>query len=154
VTSQEPVKNPEGSIKEFMPQSRYRNVGDIPLNRYGAGPFCKFKIPNDRNFCGVYAVVAEDRIKYIGECVNLSSRYNMGYGTISPRNCFVGGQETNCRLNNLILQEASTGAKISLWFLPSDEYKAIEQELRASERPDWNEPSIRGPNGARAGFRT
>jgi hypothetical protein len=78
----------------------------------------------------------------------------MGYGTISPRNCFVGGQETNCRLNNLILQEASTGAKISLWFLPSDEYKAIEQELRASERPDWNEPSIRGPNGARAGFRT
>lgn len=134
----EPEKNPDGSIKEFMPQSRYHNGGDVPLNRYGGGPFCKFKIHNDRNFCGVYAVVVEDQVKYIGECANLSSRYNMGYGNISPRNCFVGGQETNCRLNNLIFLKASVGAKLSLWFFPTDEYKAIEQELRNSERPEWN----------------
>ena len=29
-------------------------------------------------------------------------RYNNGYGRISPRNCFQGGQSTNCRVNNLI----------------------------------------------------
>lgn len=134
----EPEKNLDGSIKEFMPQSRYHIGRDIPLNRYGGGPYCKFKIPNDRNLCGVYAMVVEDQVKYIGECENLSSRYNMGYGNISPRNCFVGGQETNCRLNNLIFLKASVGAKLSLWFLPTDEYKAIEQELRNSERPEWN----------------
>jgi hypothetical protein len=62
----------------------------------------------------------------------------MGYGIISPRNCFIGGQETNCRLNNLILLAARGGAKLSLWFLPTDEYKGVEHELRASEKPEWN----------------
>ncbi len=134
----EPVRNSDGSISEFMPQSRYRNAGHIPLNRHGAGPFCKFKITNGRKVCGVYAITVEDRVKYIGECTDLSSRYNVGYGTISPRNCFVGGQETNCRLNNLILLAARGGARLSLWFLPTDEYKAVEHELRASEKPEWN----------------
>src|SRR5713226_473709 len=134
----EPARNPDGSIKEIMPQSRYRNSSGFPLNRYGAGPFCKFKIPNDRKFCGVYAITVEDSVKYIGECVDLTSRYNMGYGTISPRNCFAGGQETNCRLNNLILLAVRGGAKVSLWFLPTDEFKAVEHELRGSEKPEWN----------------
>jgi len=133
-----PERNPDGSIREIMPQSRYRNGGDLSLNRYGGGPFCKFKIPNGRNYGGVYAVVVEGVVKYIGECVNLSSRYNMGYGNISPRNCFVRGQETNCRLNNLILLAAKDGTHPILWFLPTKEYKVVERELRDSERPDWN----------------
>jgi hypothetical protein len=134
----EPEMNPDGSIREFMPQSRYRNDGNVPRNRYGDGPFCKFKIPNGPNYCGVYAIVDEGLAKYIGECVNLSSRYNMGYGNISPRNCFVGGQETNCRINNLIFLAAKRGARLSLWFHPTKEYKAIEQELRDLVKPEWN----------------
>lgn len=134
----EPETNTDGSIKEFMPQSRYRNNDSLPRNHYGDGPFCKFKIPNGRNHCGVYAIVAETLPKYIGECVNLSSRYNMGYGNISPRNCFVGGQETNCRINNLILLALVHGTRLSLWFHPTKEYRTIEQELRDLERPEWN----------------
>ena len=134
----ESERNSNGSIKEFLPQSRYRNRSGLPLNRYGHGPFCKFKIPNGQNYCGVYAILADGHIKYIGECANLSSRYNMGYGNISPRNCFRGGQETNCRLNNLILLAAKRSAELSLWFLRTEEYKTIEQELRASEKPEWN----------------
>ncbi len=121
-----------------MPQSRYKNADNLSLNRYGRGPFLKFKIQNRHSFSGVYAVVTDGVVRYIGECQNLSSRYNMGYGNISPRNCFVGGQETNCRLNNLILCAAKEGAAMSLWFLRTEDYKAIERELRYSECPGWN----------------
>lgn len=134
----EPERNPDGSVKQYMPQSRYKNRKNLPLNMYGKGPFGKFRIPNNYNVSGVYAVVVEGELKYIGECLNLSSRYNMGYGIISPRNCFVGGQETNCRLNNLIYQTANAGRKISLWFMQTKDYKAIERKLRASDPPEWN----------------
>ena len=121
-----------------MPQSRYLNIGAVPRNRYGNGPFCKFRIPNGHNLCGIYAILVDGLAKYIGECVNLSARYNMGYGNISPRNCFVGGQETNCRINSLILTASQKGAHITLWFHSSKRYKAVEQELLALEKPKWN----------------
>jgi len=127
-----------GQIKQFMPQSRYRNIKKLPLNKYGEGPFCRFKIPNNYNVSGVYAISVENKIKYIGECLNLSSRYNMGYGIISPRNCFSDGQETNCRINNLIYKTANSGSRISLWFLQTENYKAIESKIRESEQFEWN----------------
>jgi len=133
-----PARNPDGELKQYMPQSRYNNKNHLPLNRYGKEPFCKFKIPNVNNESGVYAVVVDGEIKYIGECLNLSSRYNMGYGIISPRNCFVGGQETNCRLNNLIYQAANARRKISLWFMQTEDYKAVERKLLESVSPEWN----------------
>lgn len=132
------AKCAEGKILEFTPQTRYANHGSVPLNKYGSGAFCKFKIPNKHNTCGVYAIVIHDKVKYIGECVNLSKRYNMGYGNISPKNCFKGGQETNCRLNQLILNAAKAGSRVSLWFLATNEYKIVEAKLRSSERYEWN----------------
>lgn len=127
-----------GLGKEFIPQGRYRNDKGLPLNKYGSGPFCKFKIPNNFNKSGVYAIVVEGVVKYIGECLNLSSRFNMGYGNISPRNCFVGGQETNCRINSLIYNHARQGKNIALWFFHTENYKSIEHELRESQELEWN----------------
>lgn len=138
VCALEPRRDADGSIQEFFPQARYKNERGLPLNRYGMGPFCKFTIPTRILASGVYAITSGEDLKYIGECQNLSDRYNMGYGNISPRNCFVGGQETNCRVNSLVLNEAGTGASLSLWFLETDDYKRIEQELRSSRRPPWN----------------
>jgi hypothetical protein len=60
------------------------------------------------------------------------------YGNISPRNCFRGGQETNCRLNNLVYLAAAAGEKISLWFFPTADYKAMEDALRATLKLAWN----------------
>lgn len=134
----EPKRIPDESIWEFMPQERYMNTDNIPLNRYGNGPFCKFTIPKTIIASGVYAMTSDKVVKYIGECQNLSSRVNMGYGNISPRNCFIGGQETNCRVNNLIFNEAKLGSVLSLWFLETDNYKYIEQKLRNSMHPPWN----------------
>ena len=138
VSEIEPLRNPDGSVQEFMPQSRYANRSAIKLNKYGQGPFCKFKIPNRFNHSGVYAVIASTKVMYIGETINLSTRYNMGYGNISPRNCFLKGQETNCRLNNLICHAAKRGEHLSLWILKTDNYKVIEANLRASLKPEWN----------------
>ena len=113
-------------------------MASLPLNRYGKGPFCKFIIPRNIECCGVYALVVNGKVEYIGECAGLSSRFNRGYGNISPRNCFVGGQETNCRINNLVLQQIKAGLDVSVWFLATHEYKSVERELRESLPLSWN----------------
>jgi hypothetical protein len=133
-----PVRSANGSLRLYMPQERYRNVRSLPLNRYGEGPFCKFTIDKGFQTTGVYALTVEGLIRYVGECANLSSRFNVGYGNISPKNCFKGGQETNCRLNNLIYTTAEAGQCIALWFLPTADFKSIEAFLRSSLRPNWN----------------
>jgi hypothetical protein len=103
-------------VAEVNPQSRYANTKQLGLNKYGAGPFCKFAISSTYAECGVYAITVNAQVMYIGECVNLSSRYNAGYGQISPRNCYSGGQETNCRINNLIYEEATNSHDIECGF--------------------------------------
>jgi len=134
----EPTYGPDGSIQQFTPQDRYKNVRNLPLNKYGAGPFCKFKIPSRFQSSGVYALTMDYDIRYIGECANLSARYNAGYGNISPKNCFRGGQETNCRLNNLVYLPAAAGERISLWFFQTTDYKAVEMILRSTLKLIWN----------------
>jgi len=138
VCSIEPERGPNGTIITFMPQSEYANTDNLPLNKYGAGPFCRFKIPWNIKHPGVYALVMANDIKYIGECIDLSSRFNSGYGNISPRNCFIRGRETNCRINHLIFKEILAGSKITLWFLNTSNYKSIEAELRVRLLSSWN----------------
>jgi len=133
-----PVCGSDGVLTQFMPQNRYRNACDVPLNKYGAGPFCKFKIPGRFSRCGVYAMIADSELRYIGECANLSKRFNMGYGNISPKNCFKGGQETNCRINNLVYVTILGGERLSLWFFRTAEYKFVEIALREALKPLWN----------------
>lgn len=134
----QPMLSVDGAINAHMPQSRYANVRGDPLNRYGAGPFCKFVIPRTYRQSGVYLVFAGDDLKYVGECANLSARFNAGYGNISPKNCFKGGQETNCRLNNLIYVATTGGEALTLWFHPTPDYKAVEATLRSKLRAPWN----------------
>lgn len=134
----DPERNEDGSIREFLPQDRYRNAAMVPLNNYGHGPFCKFKIRSDIARSGVYTFIAGNEVRYVGECENLSSRFNLGYGNISPRNCYLGGQETNCRINNLVLESIKGGLKISLWFHETKDYKLVESVFRSSQRFGWN----------------
>jgi hypothetical protein len=132
------MRDANGTLMSFEPQSRYQNARNLPLNKYGRGPFGKFKIPTTVGTAGVYAIIVNDVTSYIGECENLSTRYNMGYGNISPRNCFVGGQETNCRINTLIFLAATQGRRISLWFHKTEAFKSIERDLRSNLKPEWN----------------
>lgn len=138
VTDITPRRSADGAVEALFPQFRYANARGEPLNSYGAGPFCKFRIPLSYRESGVYCIVAGDDLKYIGECANLSARFNAGYGNISPKNCFKGGQETNCRLNNLIYTTATIGEELTLWFYRTPEYKALETTLRSTLRAPWN----------------
>lgn len=133
-----PKRDVDGNVERLMPQSHYQNSGNICLNKYGQGPFCRFRIPSDYHQAGVYTIIVDGVVSYIGECENLSRRYNMGYGNISPRNCFVGGQETNCRVNTLIFYASTEGHKITLWFFKTAAFKSVERELRALLKPEWN----------------
>lgn len=109
-----PELNEDGLPKEYKPQAEYKNNKNISLHKYGYGPFCRFKIPSEYNGkIGVYVIKVGDQIKYVGECEDLGKRFNMGYGVISPRNCYKGGQSTNCRINNLILQMFKNRLSIS-----------------------------------------
>jgi hypothetical protein len=133
-----PYRNPDGTVRQFMPQDRYKNLWGILLNKYGKGPFCKFQIPTKIETSGVYVITIDHAIRYVGECENFSTRFNAGYGNISPRNCFVGGQDTNCRLNNLVYSAAVAGETVLLWFFKTTDYKTVEAELRSTLRPPWN----------------
>lgn len=133
-----PVLDGDGSVRQFMPQDRYHNLRCVALNKYGAGPFCKFKIPPGIHSSGVYVLTINEEIRYVGECAALSGRFNNGYGNISPKNCFKGGQETNCRINNLVYCAAVSGERISLWFFQTGEHKVMEAALRSALRLAWN----------------
>lgn len=127
----EPKRTETGEIWVDLPQSRYNNKKGLGLHEYGEGEFCKFKLNNAKSVSGVYAWVLEGETEpiYIGETNNLKKRFCMGYGTISPRNCYIGGQKTNCKMNQVVLKEYSNGRKIKIYFLKANEYKKIELEL-------------------------
>lgn len=134
----EPARGADKTVEPCMPQGRYANARNLPLNKYGKGPFCRFRIPNRFKTSGVYVLTINGEIRYVGECADLSARFNTGYGNISPKNCFKGGQETNCRLNNLVYLAAVAGERISLWFFQTADYKAMESALRSTLKLAWN----------------
>lgn len=128
-----------GVALEFLPPNRYNNKKNYSLHKFGKGPFCKFTIDGKYSGkIGVYLIVLDDAVCYVGECIDLKKRFNAGYGNISPRNCFVNGQSTNCRINSLILESFKNNKSISLYFLKTDNRSGIERELIKKLRPAWN----------------
>ena len=57
------------------------------------------------------------------------------------KNCYKGGQETNCRINQLILKCAESGWSINVHFIetadPADRF-ALESAYIAAFSPPWN----------------
>ena len=71
----------------------------------------------------------QPQIIYIGETVNLKRRFNVGYGKISPRNCYMGGQSTNCKMNKVVMEYYKCGKPISLYFHQTEDHKYVELDL-------------------------
>lgn len=133
----EPERNKDGTILRCHPQSRYENRENLPLSQYGTGDFCRFSI-TAAPVPGVYLWVVDGKIVYIGEAANLRQRFNSGYGNISPRNCYVGGQNTNCRMNKILLNLCEEGKQVLLYFFRTERYKAVELELLRQIRTPYN----------------
>ena len=135
----DPERDASGAIREFLPQSRYRNARHLPLNGHGAVLFCRFSIARGLNIPGVYVLTAAGQPVYVGKCTNLAQRFGpQGYGAIQPKNCFVGGQSTNCKINNLVLQHVKAGEALELWFHETGETGPVERDLIVKIRPAWN----------------
>jgi hypothetical protein len=127
-----------GSVREYQPHLKYSQTADSVLNKYGVGPFCRFRVPKGLTYEGVYLLTAGDEILYVGKCDNLAVRFNLGYGQISPRNCYKGGQPTNCKINGRVLSEVEHGRQIDLWFLATPNPLVIEKQLIKALSPPWN----------------
>lgn len=134
----QPECDRDGQPRQYLAQGGYRNVRGLRLHRYGAGPFCKFRISENLEAGGVYLLTVNGLVWYVGECQNLSLRFNTGYGHISPRNCFEGGQSTNCKVNHQVLEAAKRGQRVELWFHETANRHAVEARLVADLAPPWN----------------
>lgn len=132
-----PERELNGRVKQYYPQEAYENKGELPLLDVGEGPFCRFSVQAGA-WSGVYLWVADGEILYIGETVNLANRFNVGYGHISPRNCYAGGLSTNCRMNQVVLDYFERGRIIALFFCPTADHKALERELLAKRHTKFN----------------
>ena len=112
------------------------------LNKYGDNKFCNFRINCNLKDKGIYCFVHNKKIKYIGRCTNnFEKRINKGYGKIDPKNCFIDGQTTNCRLNTLI--NASVCIKFGVYVMNEDNIetiKELEKEILKCYKSDlcWN----------------
>ena len=129
-----------GTVKTFDPKKHYSKKDSKPLNKYGNGPFCRFSIkdPAYDRVCGVYALLDDDGLLYIGQTVNLRQRFNNGYGDIQPVNCYAGGQSTNCKINSMVLQKYQSGNHVYLFFHETMKYDMVEHELIDTLNPPYN----------------
>lgn len=61
-----------------------------------------------------------------------------GYSVIDPRNCYKGGQSTNCRINSRIRERLLAGSHLSLWICAMDKPDDDEERLIHTLDPPWN----------------
>lgn len=140
----EPKRSFRREIEQYFPQTSYRKKQDSELHKYGQGPFCRFPILSKRYnlVSGVYALFDSKCLLYVGQTINLAQRFNVGYGNISPRNCYIGGQPTNCKINAMVLQKYLNGEHIYLYFCETRDYDRIEHELIFKLQPPYNGSGI------------
>jgi hypothetical protein len=143
-------RNENGQIDLKMPQHRYSKSDKTPVHQYGWGPFCTFHVDTAfyRETAGIYIFTRNHEIVYIGETVDIHNRIQNGYSNISPKNCFEGGQQTNCRINNGILKAVRDRGQAALWAMETTDRIQKEASLINECEPIWN---LETPPSATAG---
>jgi hypothetical protein len=95
------------------------------LNKYGDGKFCEYSITNFQNDKGIYCYILENQITYIGRSKKtFNERFN-DYGKITPYNCLIDGQSTNCNINSKV-NELET-LTVGFYLMNESSDKEIEQ---------------------------
>ena len=135
-----PEAGSDGKPMEDMPQRRYYAADTTRLNRHGHGPFCRFSVVGLPAASGVYAVTVAQELAYVGIATkSFAERWGpRGYAEIHPRNCFQGGQSTNCKVNHAILRATQRGLAVHLWIHRTATPRPLEKRLIAELAPPWN----------------
>jgi hypothetical protein len=111
------------------------------LNEDGDSPFCVFSIEKTEltERKGVYFFAIAEDVKYVGKThLSFTRRINPGYGHISPKNCYLDGQSTNCHVNPCV---ARSHAVVALFVCPIEddsEIDQVEKDLIEQKHPEWN----------------
>ena len=92
--------------------------------------FCEFRLNTKITGSGVYLWVVDNKIIYVGEALNLKSRFNSGYGHISPRNIFKNGQSTNCKMNLVVSEYLKNNKKVNIYFLDTTQLDKSNQKTQ------------------------
>ena len=135
----QPERHRSGEPVECRPES----MSNIPMHRYGQGPFCRFSVAQGQQWriSGVFIITCDDVARSVGETVNLA-RFWYHRGCITPAAVRQqGGQQTHCRINTLILGEAKQGTDIVLWFHSVEDAtarKELKARLISALRPPWD----------------
>lgn len=111
------------------------------LNPYGDLQYSTFSLATSEfeSATGVYAYFDGNILRYIGRCRDsMKKRVNQGYGKIHPKNCYLDGQATNCRLNALISKTSETISLRMCRIEDSSEIECVESSLIQRHNPDWN----------------
>lgn len=132
----------DGRIRQFSPRNSH---GD----ELSSAPFCRFRFPSNHALAGVYAVVVNDRVVYIGQTNNLSRRFGAGeYGHIvvpTPGN----PQVTNRRVNHGILEAALREEVVQIWFHASGDREGVEADIIGKLDLPWNREAPRAETPTR-----
>ena len=111
------------------------------LNSYGDETYSRFYI-RDAEWLhrkGLYCYTLGQIIMYIGKSRDsFGKRINQGYGNISPKNCYLDGQATNCHINSLITLNR---AGLKLFLSEVNDMSVIdglEKKLIQVFQPTWN----------------
>jgi hypothetical protein len=113
------------------------------LNPYGDQHFCKFKMEQTSlaKCKGIYMYKCNEQIKYIGRVkgnFNFYQRINAGYANISPKNCYIDGQATNCHINAIINKVQNQVAFYVMPLEDDEEICLLERKLIKENQPEWN----------------
>ncbi|MEI7578327.1 MAG: hypothetical protein WCK51_15675 [Armatimonadota bacterium] len=111
------------------------------LNSDGEAEFTVFSLADSTlaKVRGLYLYEVKGEVVYIGRCLDsFAKRINQGYGKIHPKNCYIDGQRTNCRLNALV---SANQGDVALYVCPMSSEQDIirlETALLKIYRPGWN----------------
>lgn len=129
------------NLGEFLYQLKKDNNPDYKfyLNKYGDEKYCYFRIDKFLNDKGIYCYIVDNEIKYVGRCKKtFKERFNE-YGKITPYNCLIDGQATNCNINSKINNLDSVMVGIFSMTNNSDEdIIKMEKNILLENRFEWN----------------
>ena len=134
----EPERHSNGSIRAYEPQARFKHAATRKRHAYGNGSFCKFSFEDAPEDSGVFLVVRHNEVLYVGGADNLKTRLNQQLGHIAPSDRYVGGQPTNCRINQKMLELLQADDRVEIRFHRWEDRWQLKRQIVARREPPWN----------------
>tara|TARA_B100000676_G_scaffold8612_1_gene7902 strand:+ start:5918 stop:6280 length:363 start_codon:yes stop_codon:yes gene_type:complete len=97
-----------------------------------------FRVQNEWKKAGVYVIVVDGGIEYVGQTMNIQRRINDGYGNICPANFGINGRRTNVAVNAKIVEARSNGKQVEIFFGEIENREEIEKIMINQIHPAWN----------------